>query len=416
MLRSLALVLVLAVLGTATAQDAAPAPLLVPGVRLLTNKSVQQELKIDADTDARFKTAIAEVEAQHADARTAVAALWAAVGESRTAWLAATEATQDKLSQDALTAKQRDRLHQLFLQQRGARAFGHVELQKALALTADQVKRLPQALADFETYLDKAARGRGVGPLTEERKAKLATQLDDAHRRGLVALLDDAQKQKYAGLVGTPLAGLRRDEKYVGASGSIQRRQAERQFPLLREAVVRTELALTPEQVAQLDAIPAAAAASQQELRDKLAAAEQARSNQEKAVSKAVRDAEEKVLVPLLSPDQARRYGQIVVQRAGLAAFEAPAVLAALKLTDADKAAVSKLAAAEIAAVAKAVAELQAEARTSEALQAANKKSAELRTQGIAKLVASLPPAAQKLWGDLIGPPFAYVADPRTGS
>jgi hypothetical protein len=326
------------------------------------------------------------------------------------------------LTLEALTEQQRIRLQQLALQQRGPRAFLQPETQKALGLTEKQVQGLPQVMKDFESDLDKIAGRVGGGPGSEARAAEAARAVNDAHRRGLAgmqALLNDAQKKLYADLVGPPLAGLRLDMKYLSLMGGANFRRTPPATSLLGEALVRSDLALTPEQVAKVGGVPAAAAAAHKELTDKLAAAESAHKDRDAAAKKALRIDEEKALVALVSADQARRYRQIVVQRLGLIAFEAPPVLAALKLSDDDKAALDRLRTAEAETLAKATAALEAEAskaptrERTKAQEAARKQAEELRGAALAKVVATLPAPAQKRWADLVGPPFAYVPEPR---
>ena len=185
---------------------------------------------------------------------------------------------------------------------------------------------------------------------------------------------------------------------------------------LIRIRSVHRELKATPEQVRKLDALFAdfqkQGQAATAQLRDTPKdTPEKERNAKLREMERAAREAFRKGLAEALNPEQLKRFEQIVVQQGGVAAFQMPRVVEALKLTDAQKAQVQgineemmdsirslSLAALRSGDIGKDTRELV-------------RQISPVRAQALAKCLAILTDEQKATWNDLNGEPFTIVVE-----
>jgi len=107
----------------------------------------------------------------------------------------------------------------------------------------------------------------------------------------------------------------------------------------------------------------------------------------------------EKIALAILKPEQAKRFHQIALQVLGARAFTRPDVVAALKLTDAQKEQVDEV----LKGIVDQVKGLRGPGGTRSAVQ---KKMIELTKSGREKIIKTLTADQQAKWKELTGAPF----------
>ncbi len=186
---------------------------------LAQNKSVQDELKVDADSATKIKDALAKV---NEDLKDDVAKLGGRGGraggggganvtpEERAAAQKKVGEAQEKALKGVLNDKQMTRLEQIYHQQEGIRIFTDEEVAKTLKLTDDQkgkIKEVADKLQKDRQELLGAGGGggggRGRGAITPENQQKLTALNKDAMSDAQKTLTDD-QKKALKDLLGEP--------------------------------------------------------------------------------------------------------------------------------------------------------------------------------------------------------------------
>jgi hypothetical protein len=177
---------------------------------LAQNKSVQDELKIDADSATKIKDAIAKV---NDDLKDDVAKLrdMNATQEERAAARKKVAEAQEKALKGVLNDKQMTRLTQIQHQQEGLGVFTNETIQTTLKLTDDQktkIKEISDNLAKDRRDLlggggGGGGGGRGRGQISPENQQKLQAMTKDAMSNAQKTLNDD-QKKALKDLLGDP--------------------------------------------------------------------------------------------------------------------------------------------------------------------------------------------------------------------
>ncbi len=182
---------------------------------------------------------------------------------------------------------------------------------------------------------------------------------------------------------------------------------------LLRIESVHRELRATPEQVRKLDALSAdwqkrgQAAAAQ--LRD---IPKKERSARLEEMQQAAGEAFRKGLAEALKPEQLKRFEQIEVQQVGVAAFQMPRVVEALKLTDDQRAQVRGINAEMTTAVRDASRTAPRGGDVRKGAEALYHKLMPIRAEALAKCLAALTDEQKATWKDLNGEPFVIMVEP----
>jgi hypothetical protein len=184
---------------------------------LAQNKSVQDELKVDADQKKKIDDSVAKVKE---DLKTDYDKLRQrdASEEDRTAARKKTSEAQTKALKDVFKDDQMKRLQQIVRQQEGLRVFQDEDVQSALKLTDDQkskIKEINEALSKErrELFQGGGGGGGGRGQRNPEAITKLRGLEKDAMTNAQKTLTDD-QKKTLKDLTGEPF-----EVKYENRAG-----------------------------------------------------------------------------------------------------------------------------------------------------------------------------------------------------
>jgi hypothetical protein len=177
---------------------------------LLTNESVQKELKIEGDATAKVKEAVTKVREKNADALAKLRDL--PMEEQRAKRQELTKAINEETLaavNDVLKPEQVKRLKQIELQQAGYQAFARAEVEKALSLKDEQkekIKSITEAAQKQQRELlprgPGAGGGGGAGGFAAN--AEKLTALRKKTMEEVTALLTDDQKSSWKDLTGAP--------------------------------------------------------------------------------------------------------------------------------------------------------------------------------------------------------------------
>jgi hypothetical protein len=203
-LRGLALALgtILALSAPAMAQRGGGFGMGGGGAMLLGNKSVQQELKLDA---AQVEKANKYAEELMAKRREQFQGFQDLSQEERQAKMqelqkAAAEDTQ-RIVKELLKPEQAQRFRQIELQARGLMAFADAEVQKKLGLNDDQKQQIRDLAQSFQTEA-RDIRQNNQGNFEEIRKQSSALQKSKMEK--VNALLSADQKSTWKDITGEP--------------------------------------------------------------------------------------------------------------------------------------------------------------------------------------------------------------------
>jgi len=162
---------------------------------LLRQKSVQAELKLGPE----FARKITEFTDKEADAYVEALKLKDADIKKKIEEL---ERENKKFIEDNLSAAQRKRLDQIYLQVTGLQQLTRPEAAKALNLTEDQQTKFKAMRKEARTLLEEILEAKGSEG-RNEKLAKLRAEID----KKIGAVLTDEQKTKAREIVGEPFRG-----------------------------------------------------------------------------------------------------------------------------------------------------------------------------------------------------------------
>jgi Spy/CpxP family protein refolding chaperone len=178
--------------------------------RLISNESVQKELKLSSDQVQKATAAAQDVREKHPVDRQALQDL---SPEERREKMAAQskiiDADTAKALAGILTPDQIKRLKQIELYNRGVNAFTEADVQKALNLTSEQKDKIKTIAADAQEEMrnlfprgQRGQGGQGGGNFAEMQK-KMA-EFRKSTMEKVVAVLNNDQKAKWHEMVGAP--------------------------------------------------------------------------------------------------------------------------------------------------------------------------------------------------------------------
>ena len=168
------------------------------GAQLLTNKSVQDELKVTEDQTSKLTTFAEEMQAKQREAFQGFQDLSA---EERQTKIAAMQADLKKGLAEILKPEQTKRFEQIQIQQMGAGAFGMPRVSEALKITAEQktkFQEINQAMMAQMTELRPQLQDDREG--TMKKMADVRKESTDK----AMAVLTAEQKTAYKDLTGKP--------------------------------------------------------------------------------------------------------------------------------------------------------------------------------------------------------------------
>jgi hypothetical protein len=174
---------------------------------LLTNESVQKELKMDDDQTTKVKDAVQKVQDKYKDDFAKLRDL--SGEEQRTKREELSKAVTGEILtalSDILKPEQVTRLKQIELQQDGTRAFTREDVQKALALKDDQKETIKTINDDTAKATREMFQG---GQRTPETREKIAALRKEALEKVQGVLTDD-QKKTWKDMTGEPFQVVRR--------------------------------------------------------------------------------------------------------------------------------------------------------------------------------------------------------------
>jgi hypothetical protein len=173
---------------------------------LLTNESVQKELKIEKEQADKVKEAVTKVTDAHKDDFAKLRDLGADERRTKAQELnkTVTEETMKAVG-DILKPAQVTRLKQIELQQAGAQAYNRAEVQKALSLKDDQKEKIKGIT---EEMAKQVADIRGGGGNAADNRDKIAKLRKETGEKALAGLTDD-QKKTWKEMTGDPFEVVR---------------------------------------------------------------------------------------------------------------------------------------------------------------------------------------------------------------
>jgi Spy/CpxP family protein refolding chaperone len=173
------------------------------GGNLLTNKSVQQELKLTDEQTKKITTVVDEVRKKHQDDFAALRDLDQAERREKGAALMqkVSEETKKGLS-GILQPEQEKRFKQIELQVQGSRAFTESEVQKALKLTDDQQEKIKTINEDAAKEMREMFQGGGRGNFQEAQKKMAELRKETLNK--IQEVLNSDQKTQWKEMTGTP--------------------------------------------------------------------------------------------------------------------------------------------------------------------------------------------------------------------
>jgi hypothetical protein len=172
------------------------------GAMLLSNKSVQEELKVSSDQAAKLNT-LSESLRSKAQAENAKLQDLSKEDqrEKRQALGKSMNEEMNKELKDILKPDQQKRFQQIALQTRGAQAFADPEIQAKLGLTDDQKTKIKGI--DDEAGNQRRELFQGFANDREGTMAKMR-QLNKETQEKVTAVLTDSQKKTWKDMTGEP--------------------------------------------------------------------------------------------------------------------------------------------------------------------------------------------------------------------
>lgn len=192
---------------------------------LISNKSVQKELKLTDEQVKKAEEAIKAVNDKHPFNRQELESL---SDEERRAKFQERAKVVGEETNKALTSilqpEQLKRYHQIQLQQRGVQAFEDSEVQKKLALTDDQKDKIKTIAEDLRKEMREIFQPGGGGN-RQEAFQKMRTLSKEA-LENTAAVLNDTQKKTWKEMTGEPFE-IKFDGPPGGGPGGQRRQQRQ---------------------------------------------------------------------------------------------------------------------------------------------------------------------------------------------
>jgi len=164
---------------------------------LLRNEKVQSDLALTDDQKASVQKLLDAAQ----EARSSLQGLQ---GEERTAKMQELRKGQDEKVAGILNDKQKARLKEIGLQQRGPSALTDKEVAEALKLTDDQVNKLKEIADAMQKDMQEAFQSAGQGGDRTAVREK-ATKIRKDSTDKMLAVLSDEQKASYEKMLGAKI-------------------------------------------------------------------------------------------------------------------------------------------------------------------------------------------------------------------
>jgi hypothetical protein len=366
----------------------------VPIVDLLSNASVQEELKLSDEQVTRLQKIPQELRIKNKKK-------WDAIFKQYQAYLKDADRVRKKIETQTRTAilavfkpEQANRLRQIELQALGTRAFEQDDVQKALKLTERQKEHLKliQGVLDMGIRFDRG--------MTFQMWLDKLESLNRSSLEKMQGKLSTDQKMTWTKLIGDPFPGLRR----LSLRGLwFSKVTSERVGTLPLTKSVQEELKLGEEQVAQITKIPVLVKVKNQEELDRVAKERQKYFTSTGGLTRTTQDETIKRMLDILKPEQRRRLRQIEIQQAGMDAFTREDVQKQLKLTSEQKKDIRAISDDIFKQIVNARKELL---RNPQKVTEVRRKLVGLRKTGMEKMISQLTDPQRKIWKAMAGPPF----------
>ena len=173
---------------------------------LLTNESVQKELKVEKEQADKLKDAVTKVTDAHKDERDKLAGLQGDERRTKAQELNKTVSEETmKAVGDILKPDQVKRLKQIELQQAGAGAYSRPDIAKALSLKDEQKEKIKTIADDTQKQAGEVRSGTG----TNAEKQEMQTKIRKESAEKITAVLTDDQKKSWKEMTGEPFTLVR---------------------------------------------------------------------------------------------------------------------------------------------------------------------------------------------------------------
>ena len=179
---------------------------------LLTQKAVQEELKLSDEQVQKAQAAIGE------QMRTAGPGLQGLEPDEAAKRRKEMSAKADKVVAEILTPEQAKRFKQVRLQVQGVRAMSDPEIVKELKITDDQQRKIKEIQDDNQKEMRKLRQDAGA---TQKEMRERQEELRKSTHEKLMSILTDDQKTKWKEMTGEPFKG----QLQFGPPGGGRRQQ-----------------------------------------------------------------------------------------------------------------------------------------------------------------------------------------------
>jgi len=187
---------------------------------LLTNKSVQEELKISEDQKKKVDEASKKLNDMRQEKWKEAGITRDNFAEKRTEIEKITKelnASADKTLANVLDEKQTKRFKEIRLQQRGIRAFTSEEVESALKLTDDQKKKIKEVTEEGRKSIEEQT--KDLGRTDFAKRIEIMTKVDKDMLGKIAATLTSDQKKSWKEMTGTPFEVKREPFRPGGGGG-----------------------------------------------------------------------------------------------------------------------------------------------------------------------------------------------------
>jgi hypothetical protein len=355
---------------------------------LVTNKSVQKELKLTAEQVKDIPAAIRKVREKY---QGDLAKLRDLEPDQQVALLKKVDDETTKAIAEILKPEQAKRLKQIQRQTLVVHNLMSAEVAKDLKLTDDQKDKIRGFVTEYQKEVTALAFGGG---LDQESQKKLTK----ATLAAFVEVLTDDQRKAWEELIGEPFE-LKADVPpfLVGNMHLFSDQRVQKELKLTEDQVkriqdglqkvqekYREELGKVGGRIPGAPAVPGAGGGLDPE--------------QFAALTKKVGEENQKVIAGILKPEQVKRLKQIEVQFQGVRALQSEEVVKALNLTDDQKRRHKALVEVFVNDSLKLVSQTPVRDR--------QKAYQKLFMETVEKIPSLLTPDQRKTWKELTGEPF----------
>ncbi len=174
--------------------------------QLLTNESVQKELKVEKEQADKLKDAVTKVTDAHKDEMAKLRDLQGEERRTKTQEMTKMVSAETlKAVGDILKPEQLKRLKQIELQQAGAQAYSRPDVVKTLGIKDEQKDKIKGIADDTQKQVADVRGGTG----TAAEKGEMQTKIRKEAAEKVTAVLTDDQKKMWKEMTGEPFTIVR---------------------------------------------------------------------------------------------------------------------------------------------------------------------------------------------------------------